>query len=193
MMQREPTQSVNASPTRPVFAQFRPFLWRDLGLLTITIILWWAHGQSPLTGAPAYACGVLTGLCALQCHEWAHIWGAFRVRADIYPPQQLWQPFIFSFDHTTNSREAFMAVSLPAFAATAIYFALFVLWLPGAGLPGSIALIMGSITASLTLLIEVPLFVYVLVGNKVPPIEMFRRRADLTVPPNLQDPDRAHQ
>jgi len=115
----------HSTTTHPNFVDYHAFVWRDLVIVTVTIALWFAHSQSPLTGAAGYACGILTGICALQLHEWGHIWGAFRSHADIYPPKHWWYPFLFSLDHTTNTRQQFLAVSLPAFAATVVYLSLF--------------------------------------------------------------------
>ena len=114
-------------------------------------------------------------MCALQLHEWGHIWGALRSKADIYPPPHWWYPFIFSLDHTTNSREQFLFVSLPAFAATTIYISAFWFLLPRDQLAGQTALVMGSITASLTVIIEFPLFARVYFGGSLPPVELFSR------------------
>ena len=165
-------QSATASPN---FADYQAFLWRDLVIVTITAILWFANSIAPLSGAAGYACGVLTGICALQLHEWGHVWGAFRCRADLYPPAHWWHPFMFSLDHTSNSRAQFLAVSLPAFAATAVYLTGFLTLLPRDTLAGKTALIMGLVTASLTVLIELPLFAKVYRGGKLPPVELFKR------------------
>ncbi len=162
----------------PGFADYHAFAWRDLIILVAAIGFWIANAISPLTGLPAIACGVLTGICALQFHEWGHIWGGVRCKADIYPPPRWWYPFIFSLDHTTNTREQFLYLSLPAFAATAIYISLFWLLLPREQLAGQTALIMGSITASLTVIIEFPLFARVYFGGSLPPVELFSRTAD---------------
>lgn len=164
-----------STTTHPNFVPYRAFVWRDLVIVAVTAALWLANSQSPLQGTSAYACGVLTGICALQLHEWGHIWGAFRSRADIYPPKYWWHPFMFSLDHTTNTREQFLAVSLPAFAATAVYLSVFLLLLPRDTLAGKTALIMGLVTASLTVLIEVPLFIKVYRGGELPPVELFKR------------------
>jgi len=158
-------------------ADFRVFAGRDLIILAATIAFWFANTATPLTGLPALACGILTGLCALQFHEWGHIWGGLRSNADIYPPPSWWYPFIFSLDHTTNTREQFLSTSLPAFAATAIYIIAFWLWLPREQLAGQTALVMGSITASLTVIIEFPLFARVYFGGSLPPVELFSRPA----------------
>ncbi len=82
---------------------------------------------------------------------------------------------MFSLDHTTNTREQFIAVSLPAFAATAVYLSLFLVVLPRDTLPGKTALVMGLVTASLTVLIELPLFARVYRGAKLPAVELFKR------------------
>lgn len=163
------------NPNGPNFADYRRFLWRDGCIVTITLALWIANSQSPLDDALGYACGVFTGICALQLHEWGHILGAFRSRADIYAPKHWWHPFLFSLDHSTNTRAQFLAVSLPAFAATAIYISAFVLFLPRDTLAGKTALIMGGVTASLTVLIELPIFARVYRGGMLPAVELFKR------------------
>jgi len=159
----------------PSYADYKSFAIRDLVIVVAAITLWISNGITPLTGVLAIACGILTGLCALQFHEWGHIWGALRSGADIYPPPHWWYPFIFSLDHTTNTREQFLYVSLPAFAATAIYITAFWLWLPREQLAGQTAVVMGSITASLTVIIEFPLFARVYFGGSLPPVELFSR------------------
>ena len=168
----------------PSFADYHAFAWRDLAILLAAIAFWIANSITPLTGAAAIACGIFTGLCALQFHEWGHVWGGLKSNADIYAPPRWWYPFIFSLDHTTNSREQFMYLSLPAFAATAIYISAFWLWLPREQLAGQTALIMGSITASLTVIIEFPLFARVYFGGSLPPVELFSRSAK---EPHLRD------
>lgn len=161
---------------KPELADYHRFLWRDLCIVFVAISLWWNNAQQELTGATALLCGVLTGVCAMQLHEWGHLWGAFRSRADIYAPRHWWHPFMFSLDHTTNTREQFLAVSIPAFIATALYISVFWLVLPREQLAGQTALTMSSITASLTLLIEVPLFIRVYCGGSVPAVELFSRQ-----------------
>ena len=165
----------------PRFADYKKFALRDLVIVTATIAFWMANSISPLNGASAIACGVLTGICALQFHEWGHIWGGLRCKADIYPPPRWWYPFIFSLDHTTNTREQFLQLSLPAFAATAIYISAFWLWLPREHLAGQTALIIGSITASLTVIIEFPLFARVYFGGSLPPVELFQRTSNTNI------------
>ncbi len=169
------TDSGPGPKRKPALADYRQFLYRDLCIVGITISFWWINGLQELTGAAAVLCGILTGVCAMQLHEWGHIWGASRSGADIYAPRHWWYPFMFSLDHTTNSREQFLAVSIPAFAATAIYATAFWAALPREQLAGQTALIMGCVTASLTLLIEVPLFIRVYRGGALPPVELFSR------------------
>jgi len=161
--------------TGPDFKDYQPFVWRDLCVVALTIVLWVLNAQTPLTAWPAVACGILTGICAMQLHEWGHIWGAFRSGADIYPPRHWWHPFMFSLDHKRNNRDQFIAVSWPAFLATGVYVLSFALFLPLDVLAGRVALIMASVTAGLTLLIEVPLFIRVYRGGTLPRLEMFAR------------------
>ena len=132
----------------PRFADYKKFALRDLVIVAATIAFWAANSISPLTGASAIACGVLTGLCALQFHEWGHIWGGLRCKADIYPPPR-W------------------------------------LWLPREHLAGQTALIMGSITASLTVIIEFPLFARVYFGGSLPPVELLKRTPSTTIEKSL--------
>lgn len=156
-------------------ADYQRFLWRDLCIVCITLSLWWSNAQQELTGASAVLCGILTGICAMQLHEWGHLWGAFRSHADIYAPRHWWHPFMFSLDHTTNTREQFIALSIPAFIATILYISAFWIVMPSEQLAGQTALTMSSITASLTLLIEVPLFIRVYCGGSLPAVELFSR------------------
>ena len=155
---------------------FRMFLWRDALLLLVTLLLWWLTLRSAATAtALSVATGIATGLCALQWHEWAHVLGALRAGAPIYPAQRWWHPFLFGIDHARCTREQFVGLSWPAFAATAIYLALFLLLLPRDTLTGQVALAIGVTASALTVLIEVPLAWRVAGGGPVPDLKLVQR------------------
>jgi len=129
------------------------------------------------TNAPAgveVACGLLTGLCALQFHEWGHLYGGLRSGATIYPPRRLTSPFLFSIDHTQTDRNQFLSLTWPAFTATAVYFLGFLFLLPHDQTAGKVALTMGSISTALTVLIEFPIAGYVYRTGKIPNTALFR-------------------
>ena len=156
------------------FAAWRRFAWRDGVLVLSTVLLWCFVLTQTAPRWVEISCGLLTGLCALQFHEWGHLIGGLKSRAELYPPRRLMSPFLFGIDATRTTHAQFLSLTWPAFAATAIYITLFAVFAPQEHLAGRITLGMGAITASLTLIIEVPIAMFVLHTKKVPNTALFK-------------------
>ncbi|MFM7118854.1 MAG: hypothetical protein ACKOZX_01140 [Gammaproteobacteria bacterium] len=152
---------------------WRFFMIRDGLLLVLACAaVWgmvWTGSSAPV---PSIAAGGLVGLAAYLLHEWAHLLGALAVRARVYRPARGWSPFLFSFDSGANSLRQFLAMSLPGFAATALYVWAFVEWLPRATLWGETAWRVGLALSLLTLVVEVPIAVWAVWRRRVPAVEI---------------------
>jgi hypothetical protein len=146
---------------------------RDAVILITTVFAWQAFATSSegiaVVGDMA---GVLLGasvaLCAHLLHEWGHAIGAQATGARIHPPASARGLLLFSFDVKANSRRQFAVMSLSGFAVTAA--ALFVVYgiLPGELFAARVA--RGGVTtlASITLFIEVPLWIYGTISGHIP-------------------------
>lgn len=150
-----------------------PFLIRDgllFGLACIAAVA--AMESTPRHTALALATGVLVGVAAYLLHEWAHLLGALAARARVHRPVQWWSPFLFSFDSRGNSLSQFLAMTLPGFAATALYVWGFVEFLPRATLWGETAWRVGLGLALLTLVVEVPIALWAVAAGRIPAVEI---------------------
>ena len=153
---------------------FSGFAIRDSALLALTL-LGWALSIVPKEGWIGGLLGGMTGLCALLLHEWGHLYGAHRAAAIIHPAPRLWLPFLFDVDSANNTREQFLSISLWGFAATFVFLVMFMVFLPLNELAGRVALGVGALLASLTVIIEFPIAWRVYRGYSIPKVEIYRR------------------
>ena len=156
---------------------FWRFAIRDLTILLGTVALWWlslsAEPQTALRSALSIAAGLGAALCAYNLHEWGHLIGAHFTQSVYVPAKRLVSPFLFSYDAERNTKRQFLLMSLAGFAATALFVAGFVLFMPQDQQAGRIALRGALILAGLTVVIELPIFFRALFGSKVPRTGMF--------------------
>jgi hypothetical protein len=157
-------------------------LARDLGILTVSALAWWlaaplSAGSGALSDIAGVLLGALFGASAFLVHEWGHLVGALATRSAIQAPAALTSPFVFTFESRKNTRRQFLAMSLTGFAATAV-----VIWivylLPDAWLASRVARGLVLFLTLLTIVLEVPLVVYSLVTNKVPPVDGLEARRE---------------
>jgi len=157
---------------------FRGFAIRDLTVLLGTIVLWWlglsAEPGATLASALSIGAGVGAAVCAYSLHEWGHLVGAHLTHSVYTPAKRLISPFLFSYDADHNTRRQFLLMSLAGFAATAVFVAAFLLWMPQDQQAGRIALRGALILAGLTVVIELPIFFRTLFGGTVPRTGMFK-------------------
>jgi len=157
---------------------FRGFAARDLTILLGTVAAWWLSlsmdAGTTLANVFAVSAGVGAAICAFNLHEWGHLIGAHLTRSVYTPAKRLISPFLFSYDENRNSRRQFLIMSLAGFAATALFVAAFLLWMPQDQLAGRIALRVALVLAGLTVVIEFPIFFRTLFGGKVPRTGMFK-------------------
>ncbi|MGB9340976.1 MAG: hypothetical protein WCB63_17150 [Polyangiales bacterium] len=156
---------------------FWRFAIRDLTILLGTVALWWlslsAEPQTTLRSALSITAGVGAAVCAYNLHEWGHLIGAHFTQSVYVPAKRLVSPFLFSYDAERNTKRQFLLMSLAGFAATALFVAGFVLFMPQDQQAGRIALRGALILAGLTVVIELPIFFRALFGSKVPRTGMF--------------------
>ncbi len=155
----------------------RRFVIRDLSILMGTIVAWWwsLHTEpgSSLRSGLSIGAGVGAAVCAYNLHEWGHLIGAHLTRSAYVPAKRIYSPFLFSYDAERNSRNQFLAMSLAGFAATALFVAGFLLWMPQDQQAGRIALRAGLVLAGLTVVIEFSIFFTALFRNRVPKTGLF--------------------
>ena len=150
---------------------YRFFLIRDLLILMVTLLLWVSQ---PAGDYAQIITGGLTGLCALLLHEHGHLLGAWRVRATVHPAPR-WSPFIFNLNPGENTRAQLLSTSYWGFAATGVYLVLFLLVLPTHTLAGFVALCIGLLLASLTVVIEFPIAWRMARGYALPDLSIVRK------------------
>jgi hypothetical protein len=157
---------------------FRGFAVRDVTIFLGTLVLWRsslsAEPGTSLAAALSISAGVGAAVCAFNLHEWGHLIGAHLTRSVYTPAKRLISPFLLSYDADHNTRGQFLIMSLAGFAATAVFVAAFLLWMPQDQQAGRIALRGALILAGLTVVIEFPIFFRTLFGSKVPRTGMFK-------------------
>jgi len=157
---------------------FRGFVIRDLTILMATIGLWWlslsAEPGTTLASVLSISAGVGAAICAYNLHEWGHLIGARLTHSVYVPAKRLISPFLFSYDAEHNTRKQFLIMSLAGFAATAVFLAAFLLWMPQDQQAGRIALRAAIFLAGLTVVIEFPIFFRTLFGTRVPRTGLFK-------------------
>jgi hypothetical protein len=157
---------------------FRGFAIRDATILLSTVGLWWLSlwvgPGSTFHAVLSVSAGVGAAICAYNLHEWGHLLGAHLTRSAYTPAKRLISPFLFSYDADHNTRRQFLIMSLAGFAATALFVAVYWLWMPQDQQAGRIALRGALILAGLTVIIEFPIFFRALLGSTVPRTGMFK-------------------
>lgn len=156
---------------------FRSFVIRDLAILVVTMVAWWgslhAEAGTALSSALSIGAGVGAAVCAYNLHEWGHLVGAWLTKSVFVPAKRIYSPFLFSYDAERNTRNQFLVMSLSGFAATALFVAGFLMWMPQDQQAGRIALRGALILAGLTVIIELPIFFTSVFRKKVPRTGLF--------------------
>lgn len=158
---------------------FNQFLLRDVLLTTVVLLAWWlvwplSVGDGPLADVVGVLLGLGGGAVAFVGHEWGHLVGAFATGSHVVAAPKLASPFLFSFDSKRNSQMQFLLMSLSGFAVTGI--AIYVAYglLPAEALATRVTRGVVVFSASLTLLLEVPLLtISLLKGSILQQAEVF--------------------
>ncbi len=157
---------------------FRRFVIRDVAILLVTIGLWLLSLETEpgttLASVVSISAGVGALVCAYNFHEWGHLVVARMTDSVFTPARRVISPFLFSYDTEHNTPRQFLLMSLGGFAATALFVVAFLLWMPRDQQAGRIALYGALILASLTVVIEFPIFFRARLGNTVPRTGMFK-------------------
>jgi len=157
---------------------FRRFVIRDVAILLVTTALWLLSLElepgTSFASVVSISAGVGALLCAYNFHEWGHLIVARMTDSVFTPARRVISPFLFSYDTEHNTPRQFLLMSLGGFAATAIFVVAFLLWMPRDQQAGRIALYGALILASLTVIIEFPIFFRALFGKTVPRTGMFK-------------------
>ncbi len=157
---------------------FRRFVIRDVAILLVPTVLWLfsldLEPGTTVASVVSISAGVGALLCAYNFHEWGHLIAARMTDSVFTPARRVISPFLFSYDTEHNTPRQFLLMSLGGFAATAIFVVAFLLWIPRDQQAGRIALYGALILASLTVIIEFPIFFRALLGKTVPRTGMFK-------------------
>jgi len=149
---------------------------RDGVILALGVTLWhvaadWTAGDGMRADLIGVVLGGLVGLGGYLLHEWGHLGGALLTRSVVEAPTRLTSGFLFSFDSKRNGLRQFLVMSFSGFAATALVVWAFYSFLPDALLATRVARGVVLVGATLTVLIELPLVGYALLGRGLPPVE----------------------
>ena len=157
---------------------FFRFAVRDTSLLGLTMALWWlvrlVEPGTMLGASISVTAGVGAIVCAYNLHEWGHLLGAYLTHSVYVPARRLYSPFLFSYDAEQNNRRQFLTMSLAGFAATALFVAAFLLWMPQDQRAGRIATNGALVLAGLTIVFELPIFARALFSESVPRTGLFK-------------------
>ena len=154
----------------------KKLLLRDV-LFALAVFAGWlafagiSAGTGLLSDFVGVSLGVALGIVANQAHEWGHIVGALISKSTFKPGSSFTSLSNFVYDSKANSRGQFLVMSFGGFIVTG-----FIAWFYLTGLPadllatrvahGSILFLVG-----LGVFLELPLVLYSLVTNKVPPVD----------------------
>jgi hypothetical protein len=148
---------------------------RDATIVALAGGLWWLLASSSAgSGLAADLSGWVAGIAFFAAgyliHEWGHVAGAFASSSVVQPGPGLHSPSVFRFDTDRNTRPQFLWMSLGGFVATGV-----LLWVAYGALPDGLLasrVARGGIAflALLGVVLELPLVVYSLVTNKLPPL-----------------------
>ena len=152
---------------------------RDIVFLSVVTLAWWGFadftaGGGLISDLLGLILGLAFGVSVFLLHEWGHWLGATLSGSRVHAPQHLSSVYLFSFDSHANSKRQFIIMSLSGFLVTGA--ALGLAYGP-LGEPLQAARVArGSIAflASLTLFIEVPILIWSLFSQKLPPVETFK-------------------
>jgi hypothetical protein len=145
------------------------FVWRTDALLRIET------GLVP-TGVAVLA-GILAALCAYLAHEWGHLLAAKASGATVHYPPRIASTFLFFFDVSQSDARQFLAMSLGGFAASAVALPLLVLALPADTLSTWVAYALAGAGLVATVATELPPFLRVLRGGRLPRGFVYREAA----------------
>lgn len=141
-----------------------------IGFWTLTAEL--SAGRGVVADFFGLLAGLAVGVVAYLLHEWGHLAGALAVGSVVHPSRSLRSPFVFSFDSKRNSRQQFLVMSLGGFGVTAAAIGVAYGLLPDGLLATRVARGAIGFLAFLGVAIELPLFVYTLLGGGVPPVDV---------------------
>lgn len=149
---------------------------RDVAILVLGVALWhgaghWTSGDDMRADLLGVLLGGWIGLGGYLLHEWGHLTGALLSGSIVEAPTRLTSGFLFSFDSRRNTLRQFLVMSFSGFAATALVVWAFYTFLPDTLLATRVARGIVLVGAVLTIVIEVPLVVYSLLGRGLPPVE----------------------
>jgi hypothetical protein len=149
---------------------------RDVLFLIAGTMLWrvaapWSAGDGMRADLAGVALGAWIGLGGYLLHEWGHLAGALATRSHVEAPTRLTSGFLFSFDSRRNTLRQFLVMSFSGFAATAAVVWAFYTFLPDGLLASRVARGIVVFGAMLTVVIELPLVGYSLLGRGLPPVE----------------------
>jgi hypothetical protein len=151
---------------------------RDVLFASAALAAWWFFRHLTATeDVVGDIVGVMLGLAlgatAFLLHEWGHLLGALAARSALTPAERLRTFYLFSFDSQRNSRRQFLIMSLGGFIATAAALSFAYAVMPDGQLASRVARGVIAFATLLTLVLEVPLVIYSLLRNAVPPVEVF--------------------
>jgi hypothetical protein len=148
---------------------------RDAAIVAIAGGLWWllagsSAGNGPAADLSGWVAGLAVFAAAYLIHEWGHVAGAFASSSVLHPGPGLHSPSVFRFDTRRNTRPQFLWMSVGGFVATGL-----LLWAAYALLPDDLLatrVARGGVAflALLGVVLELPLVVYSLATNKLPPL-----------------------
>jgi hypothetical protein len=146
----------------------RTTIARDLALLAVAALLWWADARGSGSALLAVAAGVSAGVAGFLLHEWGHLAGALAAKSRVHFPDRVLAPLLFHFDTTRNDRRQFLWMSYGGYAGSLAGIALILAFAPLDRLSGRVALGLAAAGALVTFLAEVPTTVRVLRGAPLP-------------------------
>jgi hypothetical protein len=152
--------------------RFSQFLVRDLALTGVAALTWVADrklrargGIGP--GAVGVAAGIAAPALAFLLHEWGHLVGAKASGGVANPAASLASAFLFHFDCEQSTRTQFLAMSAGGYVASAVGLAAILSGTPPT-LSGIVARRLAAVGVLVTVALEVPTTVRVILGGPLP-------------------------
>jgi carbon starvation protein CstA len=150
------------------------FALRDLVIAGIVIALWQVEfSTAGSEGALLDVFRVFLGLASVAAgalaHEWGHLLPSLASGATVHYPPGWFAKLLFDFDVERNTRAQFLWMNLGGYISVTLVLGVFALLLPFDRLAGQVALAGIALGTLAVFVIELPITIRVLRGERPPP------------------------
>ena len=167
------SQTPNLAYMEVVPAPLR-FVLRDLAIAGFVIALWrlefsLAGDAGPHLDAFRVVLGLASVAVGALAHEWGHLLPSLMSGATVHYPPGWFAKLLFDFDVERNTRAQFLWMNLGGYLSVVLALGVYSALLPLDRLAGQVALVGIALGTSAVFVIELPVTIRVLGGERPPP------------------------